>query len=243
MREQDKVVGPRRPRHVPLFRHGRHRDRIWRRQPAGSAATVSGPTSLRKRLYVTGGLGPSADNEGFTGDYDLPNETAYAETCAAVGLVFWSSRMLGMGPDGRYGDIMELALYNGSISGLSLDGSLFFYENPLESRGRHNRWKWHHCPCCPPNIGRMVASIGSHIYGVGDDAIAVHLYGDNTARLDVGRTRRPADPDKPLSVGRRRHHRGRCRSAHAVHAASAHSGLVPQRRALGQWRGRSIWQA
>ena len=123
-----------------------------------------------KRLYVTGGLGPSADNEGFTADYDLPNETAYAETCAAVGLVFWSSRMLGMGPDGRYADIMELALYNGSISGLSLDGSLFFYENPLESRGRHNRWKWHHCPCCPPNIGRMVASIGSRIYGVADDA-------------------------------------------------------------------------
>jgi DUF1680 family protein len=94
--------------------------------------------------------------------------------------------MLGMGPDARYGDIMELALYNGAISGLSLDGSLFFYENPLESRGRHNRWKWHHCPCCPPNIGRMVASIGSTMYGVADDAIAVHLYGDNVARLDVG---------------------------------------------------------
>jgi DUF1680 family protein len=138
-----------------------------------------------KRLYVTGGLGPSSDNEGFTADYDLPNETAYAETCAAVGLVFWSSRMLGMGPDARYADIMELALYNGSISGLSLDGSLFFYENPLESRGRHNRWKWHHCPCCPPNIGRMVASIGSYMYGVADDAIAVHLYGDNTARFEV----------------------------------------------------------
>ena len=84
---------------------------------------------------------------------------------------------------------MEQALYNGSISGLSLDGSLFFYENPLESRGAHNRWKWHRCPCCPPNIGRMVASIGSRIYGVADDAIAVHLYGDNTARLGVaGRT-------------------------------------------------------
>jgi DUF1680 family protein len=138
-----------------------------------------------KRLYVTGGLGPSPDNEGFTADYDLPNETAYAETCAAVGLVFWSSRMLGLGPDARYADIMELVLYNGSISGLSLDGSLFFYENPLESRGDHNRWEWHHCPCCPPNVGRMVASIGSYMYGVADNAIAVHLYGDNIARLDV----------------------------------------------------------
>jgi DUF1680 family protein len=138
-----------------------------------------------KRLYVTGGLGPSPDNEGFTADYDLPNETAYAETCAAVGLIFWSSRMLGMGPDARYADFMELALYNGSISGLSQDGSLFFYENPLESRGKHNRWEWHHCPCCPPNIGRMVASIGSYMYGVAEKAIAVHLYGDNSARLDV----------------------------------------------------------
>ncbi|RVD36575.1 glycoside hydrolase family 127 protein, partial [Mesorhizobium sp. M4B.F.Ca.ET.019.03.1.1] len=76
-------------------------------------------------------------------------------------------------------------LYNGSISGLSLDGSLFFYENPLESRGRHNRWKWHRCPCCPPNIGRMVASIGSYFYGLADDALAVHLYGDSTARFEI----------------------------------------------------------
>jgi len=140
-----------------------------------------------KRLYVTGGLGPSADNEGFTDDYDLPNESAYAETCAAVGLVFWASRMLGIGPNRRYADVMEQALYNGTISGLSLDGSLFFYENPLESRGKHNRWKWHRCPCCPPNIGRMVASIGSYMYGQAEGEAAVHLYGDSTARLDLGK--------------------------------------------------------
>jgi DUF1680 family protein len=139
-----------------------------------------------KNLYITGGLGPSDKNEGFTTDYDLPNETAYAETCAAVGLVFWANRMLGLGPDGRYADVMEHALYNGTISGLSLDGSLFFYENPLESRGTHNRWKWHRCPCCPPNIGRMVASIGSYMYGQADGEIAVHLYCDSTARLDIG---------------------------------------------------------
>ncbi|RVD49940.1 beta-L-arabinofuranosidase domain-containing protein, partial [Mesorhizobium sp. M7A.F.Ca.ET.027.03.2.1] len=138
-----------------------------------------------KSLYITGGLGPSAHNEGFTSDYDLPNESAYAETCAAVGLVFWASRMLGMGPNARYADMMERALYNGSISGLSLDGSLFFYENPLESRGKHNRWKWHRCPCCPPNIGRMVASIGSYFYSLADDALAIHLYGDSTARFDI----------------------------------------------------------
>jgi DUF1680 family protein len=93
--------------------------------------------------------------------------------------------MLGMGPNARYADVMEQALYNGSISGLSLDGSKFFYENPLESRGRHNRWTWHRCPCCPPNIGRMVASIGSYFYGQSNDAIAVHLYGDSTGRFEI----------------------------------------------------------
>ncbi|MBE7203894.1 MAG: glycoside hydrolase family 127 protein, partial [Parafilimonas terrae] len=103
-----------------------------------------------RNLYVTGGFGPSAHNEGLTFDYDLPNETAYAETCAAVALVFWASRMLGRGPDRRYADVMEQALYNGALVGLSLDGTRFFYDNPLESRGAHHRWTWHRCPCCPP---------------------------------------------------------------------------------------------
>ncbi|TJW83201.1 MAG: glycoside hydrolase family 127 protein, partial [Mesorhizobium sp.] len=167
VREQDKVVG--------------HAVRaMYLYSGMADIATEYGDDTLRvaldrlwddlttKNLYITGGLGPSSHNEGFTADYDLPNETAYAETCASVGLVFWASRMLGMGPNARYADMMERALYNGSISGLSLDGSLFFYENPLESRGRHNRWKWHRCPCCPPNIGRMVASIGSYFYGLSD---------------------------------------------------------------------------
>ncbi|RWF39256.1 MAG: glycoside hydrolase family 127 protein, partial [Mesorhizobium sp.] len=184
VREQDKVVG--------------HAVRaMYLYSGMADIATEYGDDTLRlaldrlwddlttKNLYITGGLGPSAHNEGFTSDYDLPNETAYAETCASVGLVFWASRMLGMGPNARYADMMERALYNGSISGLSLDGSLFFYENPLESRGKHNRWKWHRCPCCPPNIGRMVASIGSYFYSLSDDALAVHLYGDSTARFNI----------------------------------------------------------
>jgi len=187
VREQDKVVG--------------HAVRaMYLYSGMADVATEFGDDTLRvaldrlwddlnsKSLYVTGGLGPSADNEGFTSDYDLPNESAYAETCAAVALAFWANRMLGMGPNIRYADVMELALYNGSISGLSLDGSLFFYENPLESRGHHNRWKWHRCPCCPPNVGRMVASIGTYMYGVADGEIAVHLYGDADARLDIGGT-------------------------------------------------------
>ncbi|AGB45342.1 hypothetical protein Mesau_02961 [Mesorhizobium australicum WSM2073] len=187
VREQDKVVG--------------HAVRaMYLYSGMADIATEYGDDTLRvaldrlwddlttKNLYITGGLGPSAHNEGFTSDYDLPNETAYAETCASVGLVFWATRMLGMGPNARYADMMERALYNGSISGLSLDGSLFFYENPLESRGKHNRWKWHRCPCCPPNIGRMVASIGSYFYSLADDALAVHLYGDSTARFDIADT-------------------------------------------------------
>ncbi|WP_431321012.1 glycoside hydrolase family 127 protein [Rhizobium sp. YTU87027] len=138
-----------------------------------------------KQMYVTGGIGPAAANEGFTDYYDLPNESAYAETCASVGLVFWANRMLGRGPNRRYADIMEQALYNGAMAGLSLDGKTFFYENPLESAGKHHRWIWHHCPCCPPNIARLLASIGSYMYGVADDEIAVHLYGEGKARFKI----------------------------------------------------------
>jgi len=141
-----------------------------------------------KQMFVTGGIGPAASNEGFTDYYDLPNESAYAETCAAVALMMWASRMLGRGPDRRYADIMEQALYNGALSGLSIDGSRFFYDNPLESRGGHHRWTWHRCPCCPPNIARTVTAIGSYMYGVSAEGIAVHLYGASTARLGVGAT-------------------------------------------------------
>ncbi|MBB2974129.1 glycoside hydrolase family 127 protein [Mesorhizobium sp. RMAD-H1] len=139
-----------------------------------------------KQMYITGGIGPEASNEGFTDYYDLPNESAYAETCASVGLVFWANRMLGRGPNRRYADIMEQALYNGAMAGLSLDGKTFFYENPLESKGKHHRWIWHHCPCCPPNIARLMASIGSYMYAVAEDEIAVHLYGESKAHFDVG---------------------------------------------------------
>lgn len=162
-----------------------------------------------RQMYVTGGIGPAASNEGFTDYYDLPNESAYAETCAAVGLMMWASRMLGRGPDRHYADIMEQALYNGALSGLSIDGSRFFYDNPLESRGGHHRWTWHRCPCCPPNIARTVAAIGSYMYGISADGIAVHLYGANAARLNVGatavtltqETRYPADGRVAIAIG------------------------------------------
>jgi DUF1680 family protein len=142
-----------------------------------------------KRLYVTGGLGPSEQNEGFTTDYDLPNETAYAETCASVGLVFWAHRMALLEGDGRYGDVLEQALYNNSLSGLSLDGERFFYDNPLASRGGHHRWTWHRCPCCPPNIARLIASLGSYVYSTAPGELTAHLYVQSNAhvRLDGGK--------------------------------------------------------
>jgi len=138
-----------------------------------------------KRMYVTGGIGSSKQNEGYTKDYDLPNETAYAETCAAIGLIFWSHRMLQITKDGKYADVIERALCNGALSGVSLKGDTFFYENPLESAGHHHRWEWHHCSCCPPNISRLISSLGQYFYSKSDDEIYIHLYGNSEAETEL----------------------------------------------------------
>ncbi|HEY3331758.1 MAG TPA: beta-L-arabinofuranosidase domain-containing protein [Capsulimonadaceae bacterium] len=137
-------------------------------------------------MYITGGIGSSRHNEGFTADYDLPNETAYAETCAAIGLVYWNQRLLHLDLDGKYADIVERALYNGVISGVSLDGSKFFYENPLESRGAHHRQGWFGCACCPPNVARILASLGDYVYSEGPSGLAVNLYVAGSASAKVG---------------------------------------------------------
>ncbi len=138
-----------------------------------------------QRLYLTGGLGPSHRNEGFTTDYDLPDETAYAETCAAIALVMWNERLLQFAGDGKYADIIEQTLYNGFISGVALDGKHFFYENPLASAGDHHRTPWFLCPCCPPNLSRILGSIGNYFYSTGDHALWVHLYGQNSANVTI----------------------------------------------------------
>ncbi len=137
------------------------------------------------QMYVTGGIGGFASNEGYGADYDLPNETAYAETCAAIGLVFWASRMLHLDCDRRYADVLERALYNGVLSGVSLDGTKFFYDNPLASVGTHHRQAWFGCACCPPNLARLLASLGQYVYSQGDGDIAVHLYVQGHADLTV----------------------------------------------------------
>jgi len=153
------------------------------------------------RMYVTAGLGPSAANEGFTKDYDLPNDTAYAETCASVALILWAQRMLNLDCDGVYADVLERALYNGALSGLSRDGVHYFYQNPLESDGGHTRWEWHPCPCCTMNVSRLVASVGGYFYSTGRDALCVHLYGGSEASLTVGArsVRLRQDGDYPWS--------------------------------------------
>ncbi len=137
------------------------------------------------QMYVTGGVGGFASNEGYGADFDLPNLTAYAETCAAVGLVFWASRLANLDCDSRYTDVMEQALYNGVLSGVSLDGTHFFYENPLASTGAHHRQDWFGCACCPPNIARLLASLGAYVYGQSETDLAVHLYVQGKAELSV----------------------------------------------------------
>jgi DUF1680 family protein len=138
-----------------------------------------------KQIYLTGGVGP-VGGKGFTTDYYLPNRMAYAETCAAIGLVMWSHRMLQLDVDGRYADIMEQALYNGVLSAISLSGETFFYENPLESQGQHHRQAWFDCACCPPNLARLFMSLGQYLYGVSDNDIVVHLYVQSSAIIKIG---------------------------------------------------------
>ena len=152
----------------------------------------------RRRMHVTGGIGPTASNEGFTTDYDLPTEMAYLETCAAIGLVFWAHRMLHADLDGDYGDVMELALYNGVLSGVALEGDTFFYDNPLAvhpemharshagSEFHYRRSAWFGCACCPTNVVRLLASLGSYIYSSGRKDLTVHLYINSRTELTLG---------------------------------------------------------
>jgi uncharacterized protein len=138
-----------------------------------------------KRMYLTGGIGAAHNIEGFTQDYDLPDETAYAETCATIGLMLWNHRLLQFSGESKYADMIERALYNGFLSGVSLDGARFFYENPLASAGHHHRQGWFTCPCCPPNLARILASVGQYFYSTGANDIWVHLYGQSTAKMQV----------------------------------------------------------
>lgn len=153
------------------------------------------------QMYITGGLGQAHSNEGFTFGYDFPNEEAYAETCASISSVFWSQRMFQLDPDSRYIDVMEQTLYNGVLSGVSFEGSHFFYANPLAAYpninpfpaassvltdGYYRRSEWFDCACCPPNLARLVASIGQYFYSTNQDTVYSHLYNQNRAYFNLG---------------------------------------------------------
>jgi uncharacterized protein len=139
-----------------------------------------------KKMYITAGAGASRHNEGFTTDYDLPNDNAYAETCAGIGVAFFAHRMLQYSCDSAYTDVIERAFYNGIISGVSMDGRKFLYVNPLASSGAHHRVDWFFCSCCPPNIARLLASAGGYVYSQTDNEAIVHLYAQGTGKLTVG---------------------------------------------------------
>lgn len=128
-----------------------------------------------RHLYVTGGIGAQGSNEGFGNPYDLPNASAYCETCASVGMVFWNQRMNILSCDAKYIDVLEKSLYNGALDGLSLSGDRFFYGNPLSSDGKYNRSEWFGTACCPSNIARLVSSIGNYIYAGSDEGVWVNL--------------------------------------------------------------------
>jgi len=146
---------------------------------------------VSKKLYLTGGIGARGNGEAFGQAYELPNETAYCETCAAIGNVYWNHRMFLFHGDAKYIDVLERSLYNGLISGVSLEGNLFFYPNPLASHGQHQRSPWFGCACCPGNIARFVASVPGYVYAQVDDRLYVNLFvqGTGIVKMDRGPVR------------------------------------------------------
>jgi DUF1680 family protein len=140
-------------------------------------------------MYITGGIGAQGKNEGFGVDYDLPNETAYSETCASVGMVFWNQRMNMLTGESKYIDVLERSLYNSALDGLSLEGDRFFYGNPLASFGTHKRREWFGTACCPSNIARLVSSVGNYIYSGSKDALWINLMIGSRVAVPVGKER------------------------------------------------------
>ena len=136
------------------------------------------------QMYLTGGIGSRWDNEAFGTDYELPAR-AYAETCAAIGSLMWNARMLTLAPEAKYADLIEQILFNGFLSGVSLAGTEYFYQNPLVDDGRHRREAWFGCACCPPNVARLLAQLPGYFYSVGSGGIYVNLYADSRAELTL----------------------------------------------------------
>ncbi|MEK4236419.1 hypothetical protein BSK65_01520 [Paenibacillus odorifer] len=175
-------------------------------------AAITGDESLReacerlwnnitnKQMYITGGIGSTHRGEAFTFDYDLPNDSVYAETCASIGLIFFAQRMLRISPDARYADVMERALYNNVLGSMAQDGKHYFYVNPLEvwpqacscNPEKHHvkseRQGWFGCACCPPNVARLLTSLNQYIYTVHGDTLYTNLYIGSELRTKLGGT-------------------------------------------------------
>lgn len=150
-------------------------DRLWHRV-------------VLEKMYITGGVGARREGESFGAPYELPNDSAYCETCASIGLALWNQRLWQLHGDSKYFDVVERAMYNGILSGVALSGDRFFYVNPLASNGGHHRQEWYGTACCPTNIVRFIPSIPGYIYGESEDAIWVNLYvaGEATAKTKSG---------------------------------------------------------
>ena len=145
-------------------------------------------STTHRKMYVTGGVGATARGEAFGPDYDLPNATGYSETCAQIGLALWAHRMLLIEPHAEYADVMERVLYNGFLSGLSLSGTKFFYQNRMAANGDYRREPWYSCACCPSNVVRIYPQIGRFVYAFDDRSVYVNLYAAGKAHLKVGGT-------------------------------------------------------
>ena len=141
---------------------------------------------VTKKLYITGGIGATGNGEAFGKNYELPNATAYCETCAAIGNVYVNHRLFLLHGESKYYDVLERTLYNGLLSGVSLEGNGFFYPNPLESAGGYERKPWFGCACCPSNICRFIPSLPGYVYAVKDRNVYVNLFLSNSAELKVG---------------------------------------------------------
>ena len=153
---------------------------------------------VHKKMYITGGIGSTVQGEAFTVDHDLPPDTAYAETCASIGLIFFAEKMLENEINGEYGDIMKLPFYNTVLAGMQLDGKRFFYVNPLEidlgisgkacthSHVLPSRPQWYACACCPPNAARLIGSIGKYAYGENGDTAFCHLFASGKVSFSNG---------------------------------------------------------
>ncbi|MEN6450006.1 MAG: beta-L-arabinofuranosidase domain-containing protein [Thermoguttaceae bacterium] len=145
-------------------------DRLWRDMVA-------------RKMYITGGIGARGQGEAFGNAYELPNDAAYCETCAAIGVAFWAHRLNLMHGDAQYADVLERAVYNGILAGVGMDGRHFFYVNPLASNGKHHRQPFFSCACCPSNVVRFLPSLPGYVYALGDEGVYVNLYVAGKAKI------------------------------------------------------------